>query len=212
MIGLFGGTFDPIHCGHLRTGLELMQALGLAQLRWIPVGNPGHRHAPRAPAELRLAMVRAAIADQPGFVLDDREMRRGGVSYTYDTLKEIHYEYPSEPLCLLLGMDAFGGFATWHRWTEILEIAHLVVATRPGCALPAAGPLAAMLAERRALKSEDLQGSSAGMIHCRAVTSLEISSTELRDLLQQGGDPRYLVPEAVRTIILESECYAGARV
>jgi len=89
MIGIFGGTFDPIHCGHLRTGLELMQALELAALRWIPVGNPGHRNPPRAPAALRLGMVRVAIAGQPGFVLDDREIRREGVSYTVDTLNEI---------------------------------------------------------------------------------------------------------------------------
>ena len=212
MIGIFGGTFDPIHCGHLRTGLELMQALGLAELRWIPVGNPGHRDPPRAPAALRLEMLRAAIAGQPGFVLDDREMRRAAVSYTFDTLNEIGHEQPQQPRCLLLGMDAFRGFQTWHRWREILDVAHLIVATRPGCTMPADGPLAALLEERRVVDPQALHAATSGLIHVRAVTSLEISSTELRELLQAGGDPRYLVPEAVRTIIIESGCYAARHV
>lgn len=217
MIGIFGGTFDPIHCGHLRTGLELMQALELAELRWIPVGNPGHRKPPRAPAALRLDMVRAAIAGQPGFVLDEREIHREGVSYTVDTLNEIRRhemgrEGPQRPLCLLLGMDAFSGFHGWHRWREILDVAHLIVATRPGCRMPTEGPIAALLAERRATESQMLQTAACGLIHVRPVTSLEISSTELRELLQRGGDPRYLVPEAVRTMIIESGCYAAPQV
>ena len=212
MIGIFGGTFDPIHCGHLRTGLELMEALRLDELRWVPVGNPGHRDPPRAAASLRLAMVRAAIAGQPGFVLDEREIHRAGVSYTFDTLNEIRRERPQQPLCLLLGMDAFSGFHTWSHALEILQLAHLIVATRPGCAMPADGPSAALLAARRATDPHDLRAAGAGLIHVRAVTSLEISSTELRDLLQRGGDPRYLVSETVRAIILESGCYAARAV
>ena len=211
-LGIFGGTFDPIHCGHLRAGFELMQALSLTVVRWIPVGNPGHRHPPRASAARRLEMVRAAIDGQPGFVLDEREIRRSGVSYTFDTLNEIRREQPSQPLALLLGMDAFNGFDRWHRWRDILDLAHLLVATRPGCAMPAEGPLADLLAERLAVDPGALQSANAGLIHVRAVTSLEISSTELRALLQRGGDPRYLVPETVRTIIVESGCYASHRV
>ena len=109
-IGIFGGTFDPIHLGHLRTGFELLQLLSLGEMRWIPVGDPGHRAPPLAPAELRLAMLRAAVADQPGFVVDDREMRRRGASFTVDTLEELRAELPGRPLCLVLGMDAFLGF------------------------------------------------------------------------------------------------------
>lgn len=207
-IGIFGGTFDPIHFGHLRTGLELSEALGLAELRFVPVGNPGHRDPPRAPAALRLEMVRVAIEGQQGFVLDDREMRRGGVSYTIDTLDELRAEHPSRPLCLLLGMDAFAGFLAWQRPHDILERAHLAVATRPGWSEQLTGPIAALLEERRAHDPRELHARQGGLIHVRPVTSLDISSSELRELLLRGGDPRFLVPESVRTIIRGSGCYA----
>jgi len=209
-LGIFGGTFDPVHVGHLRTGYELMRALRLAELHWIPVGNPGHRDPPLASAELRLEMLRLAIADQPGFVLDDREIRRGGVSYTIDTLSELRREHPQRSLCLLLGMDAFAGFTSWHRWQEIFAVAHVVVAHRPGWQAPSTGPLCALLAERAVTDIAVLHERSAGCIYVRKVTPLEISSTDLRELLVSGGDPRFLVPEGVRSIILESECYALA--
>jgi len=209
-LGIFGGTFDPVHVGHLRTGYELMRALRLAELHWIPVGNPGHRDPPLASAELRLEMLRLAIADQPRFVLDDREIRRGGVSYTIDTLSELRREHPQRSLCLLLGMDAFAGFTSWHRWQEIFAVAHVVVAHRPGWQAPSTGPLCALLAERAVTDIAVLHERSAGCIHVRKVTPLEISSTDLRELLVSGGDPRFLVPEGVRSIILESECYALA--
>ena len=144
-IGIFGGTFDPIHLGHLRTGFELLQSLQLSELRWIPVGNPGHREPPLAAAALRLEMVRAAVAGQPGFVLDEREVRRSGASYTVDTLEELHAEHPARPLCLVLGMDAFLGLTAWRRWTDILELAHLVVAHRPGWQRPEQGLLRDLL-------------------------------------------------------------------
>lgn len=207
-LGIFGGTFDPIHVGHLRTGFELMCAVGLGELRWIPVGNPGHRDPPLAPAAMRLAMVRAAIAGQTGFVLDDREIRRGGVSYSIDTLCELRAENPGRSISLLLGMDAFASFLSWHRWREILDVAHVVVAHRPGWQAPDSGVLAKLLIERAVDDVAALHRRPSGYLHVRRVTPLEISSTDLRELLVAGGDPRFLVPEAVRTIILESECYA----
>lgn len=207
-IGIFGGTFDPIHLGHLRTGFELLQLLSLAEMRWIPVGDPGHRETPLASAELRLAMLRAAVADQPGFTVDDREMRRQGPSFTIDTLEELRAELPDRPLCLVLGMDAFLGFTRWRRYDDILGLAHLVVAHRPGWERPSAGPLGGLLAERGTTLAADLQGAVAGRIYVHAVTQLEISSTGLRDIITSGRDPRFLVPEPVRTIILETGCYA----
>ena len=209
-VGIFGGTFDPIHLGHLRTGFELLQLLSLAELRWIPVGDPGHREAPLASAELRLAMLRAAVADQPGFVVDDREMRRAGASFTIDTLEELRAELPGRPLCLVLGMDAFLGFTRWRRWQEILALAHLVVAHRPGWERPAEGELGGLLAARGTTLAADLHAATAGRIYVHAVTQLEISSTGLRDIITSGRDPRFLVPEPVRTIILETGCYARA--
>ena len=115
-IGLFGGTFDPIHYGHLRTAFELWQELRLTEVRFMPTGSPPHREQPYASPEMRLSMVKAAVASQPAFVVDDREVRRTGVSYSVDTLTEVRKEFPDRSLCLLLGMDAFLGLPNWHRW------------------------------------------------------------------------------------------------
>jgi nicotinate-nucleotide adenylyltransferase len=207
-LGIFGGTFDPIHYGHLRTAFELQQALRLAEVRFLPTGNPPHRDHTTADAEQRLAMVRAAVADQKGFVVDDREVRRTGVSYSVDTLTELRAEFPRRSLCLLLGMDAFLGLPHWHRWQEILSLAHVVVAHRPGWKAPTQGPLGEVMVDRGTGSIRDLHGAPAGRIYVHAVTQLEISSTELRQLIAGGGDPRYLVPEPVRAVVRESGCYA----
>jgi nicotinate-nucleotide adenylyltransferase len=209
-IGVFGGTFDPIHLGHLRTGFELLQVLSLAEMRWIPVGNPGHREPPLAPAALRLEMVRAAVAGQPGFVVDDREVRRDGVSYSVDTLEALRDEHPGRPLCLVLGMDAFLGFTGWRRWPDILALAHLVVAHRPGWERPGPGPLRELLELRGTTEAADLHAGPAGRIYVHAVTQLEISSSGLRDIITSGRDPRFLVPDPVRTIIRKTGCYAAS--
>ena len=207
-IGLFGGTFDPIHYGHLRTAFELLQALKLSQVRFLPTGNPPHREAPLASSELRLDMVRAAVTGQAGFAVDDREIRRSGVSYSIDTLTELRHEYPQRSLCLLLGMDAFLGMPSWHRWREIFELAHVVVAHRPGWKAPITGPLGEEMVDRGTGSVLDLHNSSAGRIHVHGVTQLEIASTDLRALILAGRDLRYLVPEPVRDLILRTGCYA----
>jgi nicotinate-nucleotide adenylyltransferase len=207
-LGIFGGTFDPIHFGHLRTAFELLDTLRCGEVRFVPAGNPPHRDAPLADAQLRLALVAAAIADQPGFVVDDREVRREGPSYAVLTLREMRAEFPARPLCLLLGMDAFLGLPQWYEWREILPLVHVVVAHRPGWRAPADGPLGDMLARCRTDRVDDLHEAPAGRIYVHAVTQLEISSTDLRDLLAAGQDPRYLVPEAVRTAIRATGCYS----
>ena len=207
-VGIFGGTFDPIHFGHLRTAFELLQALRLAELRFIPAGNPPHRDVPLADAEARLAMVRAATAEQPGFVVDDREVRRVGPSYTVTTLGELRAEFPARPFCLIVGMDAFLGLPKWHQWREILELAHLIVAHRPGWRAPGLGPLGELLVDRGTSRVDDLHDAPAGRILIQQVTQLEISSTELRSIIVQGRDPRYLMPDAVRDIIVETGCYS----
>jgi len=208
-IGLFGGTFDPLHYGHLRTAFELWQALKLAEVRFMPTGSPPHREQPQASAQLRLAMVTAAVAQEPAFVVDDREVRRTGVSYSVDTLTELRAEYPQRSLCLLLGMDAFLGLPDWHRWRELLDLAHIIVAHRPGWRAPTMGPLGEVMVDRGTGSVRDLHEQRAGRIYVHAVTQLEISSTELRQLISQGRDPRYIVPEEVRRIIRETRCYAA---
>ncbi len=206
-VGIFGGTFDPIHFGHLRTAFELLHALRLAEVRLVPAGNPPHRGIPLCDARHRLDMVRAAVADQPGLVVDDREVRREGPSYTVLTLRELRDEAPGRPICLLLGMDAFLGLPQWHEWRSVFDLAHVVVAHRPGWTAPDTGTLGELLAARGTQRVEDLHQSVAGRIHVRPVTQLEISSTDLRDLIVAGQDPRYLLPDAVRALIRDTGCY-----
>jgi nicotinate-nucleotide adenylyltransferase len=207
-IGLFGGTFDPIHYGHLRTAFELWQALRLAQVRFLPTGDPPHRGPTQASAELRLQMVRAAVAGQSAFVVDDREMRRSGVSYSVDTLLDLRREFADRSLCLLLGMDAFLGMPNWHRWREIFDLAHVVVAHRPGWKAPITGPLGEVMVDRGTGSVRDLHQSKAGRVYVLAVTQLEIASTDLRQLIYANRDLRYLVPDAVRDLIFTTGCYA----
>lgn len=206
-IGIFGGSFDPIHFGHLRPAIEILEALALDQVRFVPSGQPPHRGLPVAAAALRLAMVKAAIADEPRFLLDEREIQRPALSYSVDTLAELRREFPSASLILIVGMDAFLGFPAWHEWRRIFELAHVVVARRPGWEQQVSGVLAEELQHRQATTSGGLDAEMAGRVLLQPVTQLEISSSRLRALIAAGGDPRFLVPEAVRRIILEQGCY-----
>ncbi len=206
-IGVFGGTFDPIHFGHLRTALELREILGLAEVRFIPCREPPHRDTQPSAGALRLDMVRAAVAEEDGFSVDEREFERPGPSYSIDTLASLREEVGTRPLCLLLGMDAFLGLPTWHRWTELLDFAHIVVAHRPGWVMPADGPLGQLLTQSRVDTPEPLHEEAHGRVFVTAVTQLEISATDLRRALARGEDPRFLVPDVVREIIMRSGCY-----
>lgn len=207
--GVFGGTFDPIHYGHLRTAFELLQALRFADVRFVPCGDPPHRGRTFAAAADRLRMVEIAIEDQDGFVVDARELERSGPSYSIDTLQGLREELPDSPLGLIIGMDAFLGLTSWHRWDELLDVAHIVVAHRPGWKAPDIGPLGDLIAERGTHRIEDLHDATHGCIHIHAVTQLEISSTEIRELVGAGRDPRFLMPDVVRDWILDSGVYAG---
>jgi nicotinate-nucleotide adenylyltransferase len=207
-MGIFGGTFDPIHYGHLRTAFELTHALRLPEMRFLPAGTPPHRGSPLADAELRLEMVRAATEAQPGFIVDDRELHREGPSYSVDTLLDLRAEYAHRSICLIVGMDAFLDLPKWYHWREILQLAHVVVAHRPGWRAPDMGPLGELLVDRGTGRVGDLHEARAGRIYIHAVTQLEISSSAIRELIQSGGDPRFLMPDAVREIIHRSGCYA----
>jgi len=206
-IGIFGGTFDPIHYGHLRSAFEVLQALRFEEIRFIPCGDPPHRGATFAAAESRLQMVEVAIKGQDGFTSDDREIRRDGPSYTIDTLTTLREEFPRRSLGLILGMDAFLGLSKWHRWDEILDVAHIVVAHRPGWKAPDIGALGEMISDFGTHRVDDLRDSLCGRIYVHAVTQLEISSTEIRDLVAAGRDAQFLMPDAVKDVIEESRIY-----
>ena len=210
-IGLLGGTFDPIHFGHLRLAQELAGGLGLERVRFIPTGTPPHRNSPQVTGTHRLQMVRIAIAGNPVFEADDREIRREGVSYSYDTLIELRDELGERPFCLLMGADAFAALATWHRWQDLFDLAHVVIAHRPGfrlqdleAALPAT--LRKIYLRRLADASGALR-ASAGSILTREITALDISATQIRAMLAQGSSPRYLVPDAVLEYIDHNHLY-----
>ena len=207
-MGVFGGTFDPIHYGHLRSAFEVLQALELDEIRLLPCGTPPHRRATVANAELRLRMVHAATRGQEHFVVDERELLRDGPSYSVDTLAGLRRDFPARPIALIIGMDAFLGLPGWHEWQRILELAHIVVAHRPGWRAPDIGVLGELLAERGTHRASDLHEAPAGCLYVLDVTQLEISSTEIRGLVGAGRDPRYLVPDPVRDIIRASGCYA----
>ena len=208
-LGLLGGTFDPVHCGHLRLAVEMREVLGLDEVRLIPLDTPPHRDAPQAPAGLRRRMLEAAVAGLPGLRVDDRELRRAGVSYTVDTLVDLRRELPDASLCLIVGMDAFASLHTWHRWRELVELAHIAVAHRPGASPPAAGPVAELLAEQRCEDAGELVRAPAGRIVLCPIPALEVSSTRLRESVAAGRSLACLVPEPVIEIIMKERIYAN---
>ena len=206
-IGIFGGTFDPIHYGHLRTAFELQQAVSLDEVRFIPCGDPPHRSITAANAQQRFDMVALAIRDQTGFIADDREIKRQGASYTVDTLESLRAENPQASLCLILGMDAFLGLPKWHKWQRLLELANIIVAHRPGWRKPTDGRLQEILKDQGTAFPGELHWHHAGRIYIHAVTQLEIASSRIRDLISADFDARFLLPDIVNEHILKIRCY-----
>jgi nicotinate-nucleotide adenylyltransferase len=210
-VGILGGTFDPIHFAHLRLAEELADALALSQVRFIPASIPPHRATPRVTAADRLEMTRLACTDNTRFLVDDRECRRSGPSYTVDTLLELRAELGTERgLCLLMGVDAFLGLPTWSRWEQLFELAHIVVAHRPGFAMdPAQLPerLARHFETRMASTASCLHQSPAGSIQLQPVTPLDISATAIRAAIRDLRSPRYLIPDSVLDYIHRNSLY-----
>ncbi len=207
-VGILGGTFDPIHYGHLRTALELLETLELAEMRFIPCRIPAHRGLPQVTAEQRMALVRLAMDGQPGFVADDRELRRDGTSYMVDTLASLREDFgPETPLCLIVGTDAFRELHTWHRWRELTDWAHIVVMQRPGILQPLPPILETFMTPRVIYDGLALRRKPAGGILFQPVTQLNISATQIRALLAHGQSPRYLLPETALAYIHDRSLY-----
>ncbi len=208
-VAVLGGTFDPVHWGHIRPAVELLQALGLSEVRMVPVSVPPHRSQPRADATLRYRLLRLAVEDVPGLVVDDRELRRAGASYTVDTLASLRRELGSRrPLCFIMGSDAFRGLTGWHRWQQLNDLAHLVVTTRGGdVGGGLSDTLDSWLTARQAANPVELRRAPAGRVWFQPVSQLEISATALRQSLAQGRSVRGLVPDRVWAVLSRCRGY-----
>ncbi len=210
-VAVLGGTFNPIHNGHLRSALELVEHLGLAHLHLMPCATPPHRATPQCPAAQRADMVELAIGGEPRLRCDRRELQRSGTSWTIDSLEELRAEYgPQRSLSLVMGCDAVQGLDRWHRWQDLLEFAHIVVIARPGWHLPAQGEVATWLAAHGVAEPSALQQRPAGGVLVLQLRPLAISSTEIRALCASGRSPRYLLPEPVLDYIERHQLYAAA--
>jgi nicotinate-nucleotide adenylyltransferase len=212
-IGLLGGTFDPIHFGHLRMAEELAGWLDLDQVRFIPAAQPPHRSQPRTVIHHRVEMTRLAIEANPKFMLDTREVDRKGMSFTVETLTSLRQELgTNDPLWLFMGADAFLGLNTWKNWSQLFDLANIAVAHRPGYRLAQTDALGDEL--REALHQHQVKDAAvnqaSGQIILRPVTQLDISATAIRTAIREGKSPRYLLPEPVLDYIHTHHLYLHA--
>jgi nicotinate-nucleotide adenylyltransferase len=173
-------------------------------MRLIPAFLPPHREQPVANPGQRLTMLRAAVGDEPELLVDNREMQREGTSFMIDTLSSLREEFADEPLCLVLGSDAFLQLDGWHRWQEIIELAHIVVTHRPGWEMSietASTDIQQLWRECHVEDVGELEKQAAGKIVLQSVTPLEISATQIRAMIAEGKSPRFLLPDAVWNLI-----------
>jgi nicotinate-nucleotide adenylyltransferase len=206
-IGIFGGTFDPVHYGHLRAALEAMERLHLQDFRLLPAGTPPHRANTFASADHRLAMLKLALSRYPELQVDDREVRREGSSYMVDTLGEIRREEGEAPILMMIGQDAANVLDQWHDWQKLFDLAHLVIMRRPESKHIYSGALFEQVQPRLVNNPDQLLLSPAGLILPLEVTQLAISSTEIRRQIHAGLSPRFLLPDSVIEYILEHGLY-----
>ena len=204
MIGIYGGTFNPVHYGHLRTALEVSEIFALDELRLLPCAQPAHRAEPEVSAAARLQMLQLAIKDYPQFSSDPRELERDGPSYMVDTLASIRAEIAESPLLLFIGTDAFNDLTTWHRWQALFDYAHIVVMTRPGFKLAA---LLDFYADRQVGDRHSLKSCAGGKIYFQQVTQLDISASFIRKTIAEHKTPSFLLPEAVIEYIQGNRLY-----
>lgn len=211
-VGLMGGTFNPIHYGHLRMAQELAESLNLDEVRFIPAANPPHKSADLISAELRVEMVRLGVSNNPTFSVDNRELLRSGASYTVDTLLSLRDELGKEmSLTLFMGSDAFTKFNTWHRWQEIIQLCHIALVQRPLTTnnkevLPKV--LETFLHNHYTENADELHESPSGWVTMQQITALDISSTTIRDSIKNYHSVRYLMPDSVIDYIQTNKLYA----
>ncbi len=209
-IGILGGTFDPVHFGHLRAALEIQEQLRFNDMRLIPNKQPPHRDMPLASAIDRIEMLKLALIGT-SFKIDSREMERNTPSYTVDTLMTLRDENPTASLCLIVALDAFLKLPTWHEWEKIIQLANIVVVPRSGWTMPTVGLMADFLVKHSLADPEHLCSFTAGKIVQQKTTALDISATQIRALIQTGHSPRFLLPNNVIEYINDKALYDPAR-
>ncbi len=207
LCGLFGGTFDPFHYGHLTPVKAVFRAAALARVIYIPAAVPPHRPQPSAGAADRLAMTRIGLAGEADFEVDDIELKRAGRSYTFDTLQDLRRQNPRQRYALLVGLDALIGLETWHRWEELQRSVHIIAISRPGWRAPQ--PLPAWWRAARVESSAGLRHAQTGKILVAETAPVAISATRVRARIRAEGDPGDWVPPGVRDYICEHNLYAG---
>lgn len=204
MIGIFGGTFDPVHYGHLRSALEVKEIFRLDEVRLIPSAQPPHRQAPQASVAMRLEMLKLSVQNQPGFIVDTREIDRAGASYMVVTLESLRHDFPGQSLLLFIGSDAFNQLTSWYEWQRLFDFAHVVVLTRPGFSTI---QLDDFFIDRQAVSKQELLEHLAGKLYFQAITQLDISATAIRTIIASQRNPVFLLPDAVIAYIKQNRLY-----
>jgi len=206
-IGILGGTFDPIHFGHLRMALELRDLLKLKEVRLIPCKQPVHKEKTFATTQQRKSMLELAILNEPNLIVDTREIDRTTPSYMVETLESLKQDFKDTPLCLIMGIDALAKLDSWHSWQDILKLCHIVAIERPDYKFDWDSTLAHYIKAFVATEAKKLKTQESGLIYFEKVTLLNISATNIRNLIHQRKDPRYLLPESVLGFIRENNLY-----
>ncbi len=206
MIGIFGGTFDPVHYGHIKPALSIKQALNLTQIRYIPNRIPPHRESPWLDVEQRLSLLKTALKNYADVVVDERELNREGPSFMVDTLKSLRSDFPDEGLCLIIGMDAFMGITSWFQWRSLFDLCHLVVTTRPGFTESSMAEQMntedfTFLSTKMIKRADELRPRETGKILLKSVPQLDISSTWIRaKLLKNEGVSEWMPDDVSRQL------------
>ena len=211
LVGIFGGTFNPIHYGHLRMAQELADGLRMDEVKFIPSAKPPHKDSVTVSAQHRAAMVKLAIADNPTFSIDDLELKRDSASYTIDTLISLRESLGKDKaLCLMMGSDAFVKLNTWHRWQELLDYTHIILVQRPNQGNPQEllpEELQTLLRDHYAEDVSELSTTNAGLINMQAISAHDISATQIREQLKNNQSVRYLLPNLVVEYIHKHKLY-----
>lgn len=211
-VAIFGGTFDPVHNGHLRSAIEIKEALGVDELRLMPSHRPPLRGAPGAESRQRLAMVAAAVNGQSGLQVDDRELRRDGPSYTVDTLRDLRAELGAAvSLTVVMGSDAFNQLHRWQDWQSLFSLANVLLLHRADYPLAADATVTAFVEARRVADASELTAVSAGGFYELGLIQLPISATDIRQRLASGKSISYLVPDVVADYIAEHGLYTQCK-